>query len=484
MSELNVDFCCTCLKVFTKKDELINLSLKTSQEISYRNKLKSCVPEMILQNTEDCFLCGSCAMALENAYTFRCMCLITDNKLKEYRALQQRKDICSVREDLLQVLSQEIQDIEQENSSVIEAKELGSLLTETLIKQESNTALRSIKAEIDEFVLSSEPHLSDAELIQKACSSIPELKNIPASGLNCRVALEKIVVKELPVIIPSDNDQSGCPKVLEKKKNEVNKKKPVMEKCIFKIKLPSKSGNEKVFHCTVCKYQTTSKQSYERHLSTHKNGGRYSCTFCSKSYLAEWVLNRHIHAVHKVVETKKTKGKMPSPIKVKEEVIDDSEGEVCTICNVEFSSKDEYKHHIKTHTQVSIEQPLNDNLKNKKKRYYCTICKADFSSKDHANTHTGLRPYSCHVCSKSFSAYDSLRKHRYTKNHKEKENAKNPKKYVCDICHKEFQEAAELFAHNCQTSSGESVYRCQICKNAYLGRTALIDHMRIHVGQN
>lgn len=585
MSNFNVDFCCTCLRICTGNEKLVNLGLETSQEVTYRNKLKSCVPEMILQNTEDCFLCGSCSEALEISYNFRNMCLITEKKLQEYRVLQQRslKDISSVREDLLQVLSKELKDLDGENPAITAAKELGSLLTETLDIQESNTLSRTLssrtpssrklssrtlpsRAPSTRVRLSRKRKLSDDELIKKACNTLPELRNIPATAFKCQVSLEKIVVNESPVIIPSDKKKdkyycSICDKIVKRKerfyshmlrhsnikaykcedckasyfsadslryhrkrahpdevavednrgkitknvpkvkpitikvtgKKKVDaKKKPVPEtKCILKIKLPKKIKktmvknplSDKNFYCNYCDYTTTAKHLLDRHVIKHSGGRNYLCALCPKAYFVQWELDRHIRTHHKISEPpkKKSKLKMPEPIQIKQEVIDYDEEIVCTICSERFNSEPEYKTHLKTHTE-----PSSKTSKKKKKKFFCPVCKVEFSSRDHANIHTGAKPYTCNTCNKTFGAYTSLRKHRYThaKESQKQLVTQSSKKHVCEICKKEFQKASELCSHNCQTPSGESVYRCQICRNAYLGRTALIDHMKLHVAQN
>ncbi|KAF2878741.1 hypothetical protein ILUMI_27435 [Ignelater luminosus] len=89
-SELNLEFCATCLKIGSEDDKFVNLKFTPPEEISFSDKLQFCVPEMVLEDTEDCLLCKPCLAALETSYTFKCMCLKTASKLKEFRNAQSK----------------------------------------------------------------------------------------------------------------------------------------------------------------------------------------------------------------------------------------------------------------------------------------------------------------------------------------------------------------------------------------------------------
>ncbi|KAF5283515.1 hypothetical protein FQA39_LY17330 [Lamprigera yunnana] len=597
MSKLRIDFCCTCLNICPEKDKLVNLSGTTSEEITVRHKLKSCVPEMGLKETDDCFLCLSCSQALDTAYSFRCMCLATENKLRDHRALQQRdlREICSAKDDLMLVMLKENikqERVDDDDTSLLDIKP-------------SISVLNCVQSTATPYV----QQLSDDELIKRACETIPELCNLPEAALNCRVSLEKISVTNQPVLLSSQRSEFYCstcdtelpnkyryyshmlrhsniraykcdlctasyyssdvlnhhkrrqhsslnhkkkpstpkvsppiakasssalkasssalkasssalkaspqavksplqvakasPSVIKAspqivkpstvmqassnsstKKKVATSKKAVEPKCIFKIKFPSKAkaptpplnNSARMLACNLCDFETLSKHTYERHIFKHSGAKGYTCTYCSKIFCAQWELNQHVRRTHKIevitnhkslkpvtsTSSRPRRAKMPAPIQIKQEIFDDDE------MDSNFGS-------VRMDHKMQV-------VKKKKKKYFCPICNNEFSSRDHANIHTGAKPYNCHICGKNFAAYTTLRKHRNT--HKNLTQKVVKKECVCEICLQAFDCDQDLYSHRCETSSGEKVYRCQICKNAYLGRSALIEHMRLHIEPN
>eukprot|EP00116_Pleurobrachia_bachei_P019182 sb/3479444/ len=123
--------------------------------------------------------------------------------------------------------------------------------------------------------------------------------------------------------------------------------------------------------------------------------------------------------------------------------------------------------------------PISQNTK-KEKRFLCDVCNKQFQHKgnlnSHMRSHTGERPYSCDVCDKRFSTSGILKTHMRTHT--------GEKPYLCDTCGKRFSHIGILKNHML-THSGERPHRCPIpdCGKDYSRAANLKIHMRSHTGE-
>ncbi|XP_058445465.1 zinc finger protein 117-like [Malaya genurostris] len=113
-----------------------------------------------------------------------------------------------------------------------------------------------------------------------------------------------------------------------------------------------------------------------RHMSIHRNEGKYKCEVCGKAWNNCTSLTKHkrIHTNEKFK---------------------------CTICGKDYTTKYDFSKHMKIHL---------DDYEHK-----CDVCGKGFISKsrlkDHKNIHTGERPYECAICGKDFHRKKKLSVH-------------------------------------------------------------------------
>ncbi|XP_033725333.1 zinc finger protein 57-like [Pecten maximus] len=81
----------------------------------------------------------------------------------------------------------------------------------------------------------------------------------------------------------------------------------------------------KVRQCDLCDKLCSSKQMYERHMTTHTGERPFHCQFCPRSFSLNTLLLRHVRTIHQR-----------------------SEVHTCLMCNCQISSRSKWRRHLKT----------------------------------------------------------------------------------------------------------------------------------------
>ena len=134
----------------------------------------------------------------------------------------------------------------------------------------------------------------------------------------------------------------------------------------------------------------------------------------------------------------------------------------CSICNKEFSVKEELRDHFQGHEAA--------------KPFHCDICGLGVSNnralKRHKLTHTGHKPYKCDTCGKSFLQKHDLNRHMNVH--------ERPKYFTCEQCKRIFTAISSFKSHKCKGVQEVRPFLCHICGDGCTNRLAWSYHMWKH----
>nr|XP_004657139.2 zinc finger protein 408 [Jaculus jaculus] len=226
--------------------------------------------------------------------------------------------------------------------------------------------------------------------------------------------------------------------------------------------------DHKPFLCTECGKSYSSEESFKAHVLGHRGVRPFPCPHCDKAYGTRRDLKEH-QVVHS--------GARPF---------------VCDQCGKAFARRPSLRLHRKTH-QVPVVpvpcpcpvcgQPLANqgSLRNHmrlhtgEKPFLCPHCGRAFRQRGnlrgHLRLHTGERPYCCPHCADTFPQLPELRRHLLSH---------TGEAYLCPVCGKALRDPHTLRAHE-RLHSGEKPFPCPHCGRAYTLATKLRRHLKSHV---
>ncbi|XP_044727337.1 gastrula zinc finger protein XlCGF57.1-like [Chrysoperla carnea] len=188
--------------------------------------------------------------------------------------------------------------------------------------------------------------------------------------------------------------------------------KSFQDKRELKCHNKEKHAMEMYVACHICGKSIT-KKSLNNHLATHEERDKRTCIVCSKTFIREDTLARHIKLIHED--------------KIRERNF------LCNICGHASRFAADLRKHLRTH---STERPFackhcdktyrsEDNLKEHiscahldERKFQCRFCPQAFNHKKtlvhHERRHTGEKPHKCEVCGKRFIQKIALQIHSKT----------------------------------------------------------------------
>lgn len=217
--------------------------------------------------------------------------------------------------------------------------------------------------------------------------------------------------------------------------------------------LPVKKAQFKCVICGKCfKYQKACQGHTERvHLNPNKS---YECGICKDGFPTHNKLQKHLSSVHYndlVLESFNDESKIgTTPEKTrKNEPVDTGD-----------YSLEEWKEMVASKSTV------------------CPVCKKLFNNPRNMRrhlreVHSSHKKYVCDICGKQFACIDSVTRHK--RDHLGIARIIT-RKYECDICHLKFRTKLHVSEH-INTHTGYKPYDCSMCKKSF----AFMKSLRLHV---
>lgn len=258
------------------------------------------------------------------------------------------------------------------------------------------------------------------------------------------------------------------------------------------------------FRCEFCLFQYQYQVQYTEHLDSH-HPLNYECTFCGSKFRSDESLQMHKRENHWKSGKEyldqlllKQREKRMRPEDKKKEKRKPFKG--CPICGIKFANEVNLQNHILKHetkpvnlenlsqtlagqdsegnnvTSVQEQVPKVITATKVKKRYVCDICGKNFSAyngfKHHTMKHLGEKPHECVDCGETFVHKQLLFSHQVRQHG-------HTSPWVCQFCGQIFTTKSGLDSHE-NRHRGARPYICEVCERTFSSKAGLSLHKADH----
>ncbi|KAJ4435199.1 hypothetical protein ANN_23775 [Periplaneta americana] len=228
------------------------------------------------------------------------------------------------------------------------------------------------------------------------------------------------------------------------------------------------------YTCVTCKRSFSERNDYKEHIANHSTERLYLCQMCGKTFKSNGSLLSHLRT-HCVVNRCicHVCGKQCKNSTLLRLHMNTHSGEKnfpCITCGKNFATRSNLRYHAISHSE--------------QRPHECEICGKMFKRKsnleEHQARHIPEKDNACYICNNSFSSVSALERHLASHTQKEISESEVVKKTVkCDICLSSFSSKLSLALH-LKDHSGETMYPCQICKKHFKTQAQLDTHSKSH----
>ncbi|OXA47342.1 Zinc finger protein 91 [Folsomia candida] len=261
------------------------------------------------------------------------------------------------------------------------------------------------------------------------------------------------------------------------------------------------------FPCTLCGKEFKTRAELEKHISIHTKEKSYVCSTCERRFPS--LSNLRSHEVTHLEKSARrifkcclcpqmslTRANLQKHV----QVVHENQGNYhCSFCDKRFSTlgnmrlhvdvkhppnrekihscdKCEYRSHSKVYLAQHVKRHNPANRGKNPARFPCTLCGKEFKiRKDletHISMHTTEKAYVCSTCGRSFSHANSLKRHEAT--HLEKSIRKV---FNCEFCPQDFSFRTSLQRHVQLVHENQRNHPCTFCDERFSTSTNMKRHV-------
>uniref|UniRef100_A0A1Q3F449 Putative c2h2-type zn-finger protein n=1 Tax=Culex tarsalis TaxID=7177 RepID=A0A1Q3F449_CULTA len=403
-------------------------------------------------------ICGQCQTSLEQAYSFKLQCEMTNKKLHHEIDFLEKNDWNTK----LPIPPIDISGFPPQKEHV---------------KQET-------KKDILEETLFIKAELSDDELQQQQEADYPEdycvskLEAMFASGdddddrdgsAESRSSSESSSSESSSSSSSEDDSEDSQPKRKRKR---------------GRPRLSDKSSRKpRSSVCDTCGQQFAKPKLMYAHVRSAHGDRRFKCRFCPKTFVRNARLKEHErqHTGERDFQCDQCERKYPTARGLKvhmEDIHSENLPYVCDKCGKGFAKEGKLRQHYSAHLDI--------------RKYVCTVCSKGFKTRTNLNLHVQIhlppdqrkmrkrenqhKVCICPFCGKVSTSLGTHNMHIRTHT--------GEQRYECEICHKRFTSSGSHQKHM-RVHSGEKPFVCEFCQKSFRQKHHLTTHMRgVHKNEN
>ncbi|KAJ3608012.1 hypothetical protein NHX12_025062 [Muraenolepis orangiensis] len=260
------------------------------------------------------------------------------------------------------------------------------------------------------------------------------------------------------------------------------------------------------FKCDLCNKSYIHYRSLTNHKKTHQTG-MFECTVCFKQFnnMAALYSHQRTHRSRSGAEPAARDGAYPStPLSQFSPQNRDTSVNFCHLCQVLFSTDEEFQEHIQMHNSSSgsygdMQENHNvsyeDSIHSPQSNLYASPVNNNPSSSSSADNHGDYDPSEQIMnngqmfadCSSSQTPAATVPQGEPAMDDNEDAaemedgSDSGERRFKCEACGKRYRHSGSLINH--RRSHQVGIYQCSICRKSYPHLAALKSHLRLHKAQ-